>query len=70
MSKEDDTRTKCAICGEEKDVTEFYYCLCDTPVCSDCIDKVKVNDKEWKCPKCGQNVDLKSTRLFREHEDD
>ncbi|MHA1820350.1 MAG: hypothetical protein ACTSU2_15050 [Promethearchaeota archaeon] len=60
----------CSICG--KDYTdreyELYYCLCNNAVCTSCIDKVKISETEWKCPKCGQVNDLESTRLFRMHE--
>ena len=61
------SKTICVVCNAEKDVTDFYYCLCDSAICSACIDSVKVDENQWKCPKCGEIMDLESTRLFREH---
>ena len=56
----------CIICGKEESITEFHYCLCNSSICADCIEKIKLNDTQWKCSKCGQINDLESTRLFRE----
>lgn len=62
---------KCLICSEDysERVTELYYCLCDSAVCSKCIKDVQVNEKEWKCPNCEKIVELELTKLFRKHDD-
>ena len=59
----------CVSCSKDfsNKVTELYYCLCDAAVCSKCIEKAKIDDKQWKCPKCEKTMDLESTQLFREH---
>ncbi|MHA1342077.1 MAG: hypothetical protein ACTSRZ_19815 [Promethearchaeota archaeon] len=67
-SSEELEKTTCIVCNKEKSITEFYYCLCDSPVCADCISSLKINDTQWKCPKCEQINDLETTRLFRAHD--
>lgn len=57
----------CSICNKDftDRETELYYCLCDVAVCSECIQKVKISENEWKCQHCERVNDLESTKLFR-----
>lgn len=64
----DSNTALCVVCNKSLEITNFYYCLCDAPVCSSCIKGLKINDKEWKCPKCSTVVDLESSQLFRERD--
>ncbi|TXT67189.1 MAG: hypothetical protein BAJALOKI1v1_160021 [Promethearchaeota archaeon] len=57
----------CFVCKKELGaLLNTYYCLCDSKICDECIEKVKINEREWKCPKCGEINDLKESQLFRE----
>ena len=59
----------CYICKKnyENKVYNLYYCICDTAVCQECINSVKVNDNEWICPnpKCNEKNDLNKSKLIR-----
>jgi hypothetical protein len=57
----------CIVCKDSKEITNMHYCVCDAPVCSDCIQTLKIDDKNYKCPKCGEIQDIESTKLFRIH---
>lgn len=57
----------CYICDEnhEKEIHNLYYCICDVAVCEECINSVKINNKQWVCPKCQETNDLNKSKLIR-----
>ena len=57
----------CSVCNETKDITTLHYCLCDKAVCEECIEKLKTDSENFKCPFCNTVQDLESTKLFRIH---
>ncbi|MHA1733275.1 MAG: hypothetical protein ACTSU5_15110 [Promethearchaeota archaeon] len=63
--------TTCATCGRDYagDLYSLHYCLCETTVCSACIEGGKVETegagKRWRCPKCGKWLDEAESRLFK-----
>lgn len=58
----------CAVCKKdfEDKVEKLYYCICDTAVCGDCINSVKINNQEWECPNCKNINKIEESKLFRE----
>lgn len=58
----------CYMCKDdfEKEVDMLYYCICDTALCDDCINSVKINENEWECPKCKNINKIRDSKLFRE----
>ncbi len=62
--------SNCFICKENYTDREpdLFYCLCDVAVCKGCIDTIKLDEINWKCPKCEKEMDVESTRLFRTHD--
>lgn len=59
----------CSVCNKSKDITTLHYCLCDKAVCEECVNTLKTNKNHYKCPQCGTEQDLESTKLFRIHSD-
>jgi hypothetical protein len=56
---------KCFICKKALSIPESYYCLCDAKICNDCIETVMINERQWKCPNCGEINDIGESKLFR-----
>ena len=59
----------CMVCKKPRDITTLHYCLCDTPVCEQCIESLKTDASHYRCPKCDTEQDLESTKLFRIHDE-
>jgi len=68
MNKAQTPPSNCYICKKdfEHEVDTLYYCICDISVCDECINSVKISNKEWQCPKCGTKNKIEDSKLFRE----
>ena len=57
----------CFICHKDFEGKEYllHYCICDTAVCTDCLNSVKKSENVWICPKCTAENDIKDTKLIR-----